>query len=808
MESELGRVVDALPGLVWTALPDGRSDFFNQRWRDYTGLSFDEALGEGWFATIHPDDLPDVLERWNAMLESGQPGEVEGRVRRFDGSYRWFHFSAAPIADDTGRIVKWCGINTEIEDRRRAEEALRVREGHYRDIADSIPAQISFMTPTGEVEMVNRHVLDYFGATLADLQGWATGEAVHPDDLPAVVAAWRRAVATGEPYETEHRLRRADGAYLWFYARGLPLWDSVGRVARWYVLQTSIDDRKRAEALLAGEKLLFEMVALGRPATAILETLCSVVDSSAEGCLAGVLLFDDAGAKVEQALGSSLPREYSASLEGCLVTREAGPCGMAAVLKAPVIVSDVRSDPRWDPEGWPAQALAHGLNSCWSTPILSSAGAVLGTFAIYRRDGGGPTLLHIDLIQKLSHIASIAIERSQSDAALKRSEARKAAILDSALDCIVTIDGEGRITEFNPAAERTFGFRRQDVVGKPLTEVIIPRSLRKKHRRGLARYLATGEARAIGKRVEMVAVHADGHEFPVEIAITRNPLDGPPSFTGYLRDITERKLAEEDLRRSEAFLAETRRLSSTGGFSKQVATGEIVWSEEVYRMFELDPAVPATLDLILSRVHPEDVSSFEEMLSLQRRGRDYEHEYRLLMPDRSIKHLHVVAHASRDPEGPLEYIAAVQDVTQRRLSEEALAKARSDLARVARISSLGALTASIAHEVNQPLSGIITNASTCLRMLAADPPNVAGALETARRTIRDGNRAADVITRLRALFAKQETATETVNLNEAAQEVIALALSELQRNRVVLRSDLERACRSSMAIASSCSRSS
>ena len=157
------------------------------------------------------------------------------------------------------------------------------------------------------------------------------------------------------------------------------------------------------------------------------------------------------------------------------------------------------------------------------------------------------------------------------------------------------------------------------------------------------------------------------------------------------------------------------------------------------------------------------------------------------MPDRSVKYLHTVAHGTRDQDGRLEYIGAVQDVTERRLSEEALAKARSELAHVARVTSLGALTASIAHEVNQPLSGIITNASTCLRMLAADPPNVDGARETARRTIRDGNRASDVITRLRALFSKKDVTTESVDLNEATREVIALSRSELQRNRVILR---------------------
>ena len=168
---------------------------------------------------------------------------------------------------------------------------------------------------------------------------------------------------------------------------------------------------------------------------------------------------------------------------------------------------------------------------------------------------------------------------------------------------------------------------------------------------------------------------------------------------------------------------------------------------------------------------------------------DFEYEHRLQMPDRSVKYLHLVAHGTRDQDGRLEYIGAVQDVTERRLAEEALGKVRSELAHVVRVTSLGALTASIAHEVNQPLSGILTNASTCLRMLAADPPNLEGARETARRTIRDGNRASDVIARLRALFGRRTLTIESVDLNEATQEVIALSLGELQRDRGHIRTE-------------------
>jgi C4-dicarboxylate-specific signal transduction histidine kinase len=255
------------------------------------------------------------------------------------------------------------------------------------------------------------------------------------------------------------------------------------------------------------------------------------------------------------------------------------------------------------------------------------------------------------------------------------------------------------------------------------------------------------------------------------------------------------RVRTEQLRRSEALLAEAQRLSSTGSFSWRVATDEITWSEELYRIYELEIGVPVTLELIRSRVHPEDASLIEKMKMAAQApggGSAFEWQYRLMMPDRSIKYLHAVARPTRDRGGQLEYIAAVQDVTARRRSEEALDQARSELARVARVTSLGTLAAAIAHEINQPLSGIVTNASTCLRMLSAEPPDVQGALETGRRTIRDANRASEVITRLRALFSRKDPAYESVDLNEAAREVIALSQSRFQRSRVVLRAELAR----------------
>ncbi len=496
-------------------------------------------------------------------------------------------------------------------------EALLENELNSRLILQSIPGLVCTMSSTGEVDRFNPQILEYFGKTPEELKGWATSDAVHPDDVPRVVAAFTHSIITGTPYDIEHRCRRADGVYRWFQVRALPVRDTAERITSWYVLLTDIDDRKRAEdAIRASERNLTQIV------NAIPTLAWSArPDGSAEFFNQHYL--DYVGLPAEQ-------------------------------------VKD------W---GWTVAVHPHDLNEL---------------MAMLRR-----------------MIAS-----------------------DEAAEC------EGRLRRFD------------------------------------------GEYRWFLLRT--------------------NPLRDESGKTfkwyGTKTDIDDRKRAEEQLRRSQAFIAESQRLARLGGFSWRVESGQITWSDQLYTIFEFEPGSLVTLERIGSRVHPEDIPLLGDMIErAQRAAGDLEYEHRILMPNQSVKYLHLVAHGTRDQEGLLEYIGAVQDVTERRLAEQALTQARSDLAHVTRVTSLGVLTASIAHEVNQPLSGIITNAGTCLRMLAADPPNVEGARETAKRTIRDGNRASELITRLRALFSNKESTTDPVDLNEAAQEVIALSLSELQRNRVILR---------------------
>jgi PAS domain S-box-containing protein len=790
METEFSRLVDALPGLVWTAFPDGRAESVNLRWCNYTGMTRDEAVGLGWRSAIHPDDTVRLLGRWGDFLESGQGGEVEARLRRHDGVYRRFLFNVSPCTDDTGQIVKWCGINTDIDERRQTEEVLSAWEHRFQSIVDGLPALVTIMSPDGELERANRQVLEYFGATLSELKDQESASTIHPDDRASAIAAWRVSLESGDAFSFEGRHRRADGSYRWFHMNGYPLRDAQGSIVLWYILHIDIDERKRAETLLAGEKRLLELVALGRSLSGILNSLCKLVEDVVDGCYCSILSIDSDGARFRQGGGPSLPAAYNEVLDGLIIDRNYGPCGMAATVKTQVIAADVASDPRWKASPWPKLVIGHGFQSCWSTPILSRDEKVLGVFALYRHLPAAPAPLEEDLIRRFADIASIAMERAHSDALVRESEEHKSAILNSALDCIVVIDHDGRITEFNAAAERTFSWLRQDVLGKALAEMIIPHSLREQHRRGFARYLTTGEATVVGRRVELTAMRADGSEFPVELTVTRNPSRGPPSFTGFLRDITERRQSEDRLRRSNAYLTEAQQISATGSFLWCVDTDDITWSDQVYRMHEYPLGTLVTVQLISDRFHPDDLPLLNNMLGTARHVTSFEFEYRLQMPDGSIKHIALRAHAHRNHLGQLEYLGAVQDVTERRLAEETLDKIRSELTSMARITSLGILTASIAHEVNQPLAGIITNANTCMRMLAADPPNVTGARETARRTIRDGNRAADVIKRLRALFSRKANEVEAIDLNEAAREVVALSSNELQRNKATLQLDL------------------
>jgi len=656
-----------------------------------------------------------------------------------------------------------------------------------RQAIDTIPGFVWSALPDGSVDFLNRRWCDYTGLTLQDASGRGWQSAIHPEDRPQLVSYWNSLLKGHEPGEFEARLRRSDGTFRWFLIRAVPLWDESGHVVRWYGQNTDIEDRKRAETLLAGEKRLLEMVAMGCELPIVLDALCTIVDEVSSGCHCSVLLVEPGGRTVRHAAAPSLPPDFAHAIDGrSTAIPYWGPCAMAIDQKAPVIVCDIAQDARWDGSEWCRLAIAVGLRSCWTTPIVSQAGIPLGTFAIYQRDLGSPTPLQTELIGRFTHIASITVERAQAEEALRRSQAQlaRAQRLSAtgsfsyrvATDDLTLSEETCRICGFVPGQPVSPGAMRDRIYPEDLPLF-------------LSMLSSEGRQFEFDCRVQL----DDGaiKYLHVIADAIRDDAGGLVEWVGAIRDVTERRRAAAERRRHETILAEAERLSLTGSSCWRPPSDELIWSKEMFRIFDVDPDVTPTVHMVRARIHPDDLPHFNHTVECAvRDGEGFAVEPRLLMADGTIKYLQVLTHAFRDEQGNvIEFIGAVKDVTERKQSENALNEMRSELAHAARVATVGALTASIAHEINQPLSGIITNASTSLLMLSDEPPDIVGAVDSAQRTIRDANRASEVIARLRALFKKTTSASESLDLNEATREVLALSMSELQRAQVIVRTE-------------------
>jgi PAS domain S-box-containing protein len=551
-------------------------------------------------------------------------------------------------------------------DVRRAEEKTKHSERELRLAIDKMPALTWSAQADGSEERFNKQWHDYTGIPPQDACNGGWKAAFHPDDLDHVVTVWSRILTSGESSEVEARLRRFDSEYRWFLVRASPLRDETGKIIKWYGTKSDIDDLKRAEALLAGEKRLFEMIATGRPLPAILDVLCHTVEHLNGGSPSSILLLDTEGKSLWTGAAPNLPDAYTRAIDGVPIGPSAGSCGTAAYRRKAVLVSDIATDPLW--VDYRDLALQHGLRACWSTPILSTKGVVLGTIAIYSLQSREITDHERKIVEQFTHLASIVVER---------------------------------------------------------------------------------------------------------------------------------KRAEEALRKSEAFLAEGQRISHMGSWAWNIKTGKLTWSEEQKRIFGFPSDVEGlTFDDFAGTIHPEDrTAALQTIDEAAQVGRAFDQEFRIVLPDGAIRFIHGFGRPVVDESGALvEYFGAILDITDRKRSEDDLRrsevhlrKLQAELAHVARTTTMGELTASIAHEVGQPLTGVVTNANASMRWLAADTPNLEEARGAIQRAIRDGKRAGEVITRIRKLFRKEESSKEPLDINEVIQEVIVLTRSELEKNDIALR---------------------
>jgi PAS domain S-box-containing protein len=511
---------------------------------------------------------------------------------------------------------------------------LRRRERELRDVIDTIPAIVWSALPDGSNTYANRRFVEYSGLSAEQTAGSGWRAAIHPDDFERHIGKWTEAAATGTPHESEVRFRRSDGQYRWHLDRGVPLRDEDGNIVKWYGIVTDIEDRKRA-----GETL--------------------------------------------EVLSRDL-QESKAKLEEAQRITHVG--------------------------YWEWDVATNGIK--WSDE----------TYRIY---GMRPQECPMDL-------ATVREKIHPED---------------------------------------------WGVVFRALEEALS----------GGAHYNA--ECRVFRPTGEVRIIDSQGH-------VKRDTSGRPTLMFGTVQDITDRKRAEQRLRESEAYLAEAQRLSQTGSWAWNPATGDIrYWSEMCYCVLGFDPAgrLPR-FEEFFHRIHPDDQAATRERFEKAIRDKaDFELDYRIVHPEKGIRDIHVVGHAVLDGSSILEFVGTVIDITELKSAEqerERLRQLEADLAHVNRVSTLGEMAASLAHEIKQPIAAAITSANSCIEWLAHEPPNLDRARAAAARIDKYGNRATEIIDRIRSLYRKSPPRRELVDMNGIIQEMLTLLNGEATRHSVGMGTEL------------------
>jgi formate hydrogenlyase transcriptional activator len=405
-EQSFRLIVDSIPGLVDTLTAEGDLEFVSQQCLDYFGMTFDELKGWTTSDIVHPDDLSRVLATWRRSFESGHPYNSEYRIRRADGVYRWFQVRALPWRDTEGRIIRWYALQTDIDDRKRVEETLRASELSLRLVVDSIPGLVCTMSAAGEFQLFNRQLLEYFGKTPEELKSWATSDIVHPDDLPRVIAAFTNSIETGQPYDIEHRCRRADGVYRWTQGRALPVRDTEGRITTWYILFTDIDKRKQAEDRLQLLLDVTNQVVSNLEFRVVLRAISASVRRVMQCDLVGVFLPDSGGNRMQTFVldfpeSKGFIREEYCSMEGSLGGFVFGTGKSWTGNASDVLQLGLKDEP----------AIPEGLKTGCFVPLVSR-NHVLGLLGLGRREDNAFNQVDIAFLGQVASQIAIAVENA------------------------------------------------------------------------------------------------------------------------------------------------------------------------------------------------------------------------------------------------------------------------------------------------------------------------------------------------------------------------------------------------------------
>lgn len=770
-EQELSQLVDMVPSHVWRLTPEGEPTFFNRRMVDFLGFDVADSDRPGMSlleAVIHPDDAAGFTNALTHCLATGENFAMRYRLRRADGVYHWMSSRAEPMRDQAGSIVQWYGLCHDIDDQVRAEEAVRQSERTLRQMIDAVPVRVWSVEPESGSVYFNKRYQDHFRAVIADFD--ALGEPridellqqlIHPEDAPDVQRTLQNCFESGGGTAMRFRWREKDDVYRWAECRVEPRRDNDGRVVQWYGVSLDIDEEVRAlEALRDREHELSQLVDMvpvhiarmapdGKPTFFSKRTLQSI----------GV---DDVAA------WDTPDISRSAAIIGATVHPEDGP-RMREILAQALATGEpytIRYRRRWaDGEYRWMEGRAE--------PLRDQSGAIVQWYA---------AAIDID-------------DEVRAQQALRERERELSQLVDIVPSLLWRLNAEGEPTFFN---KRLINFLGPDVAdaGKPgmnRLSAIIEAAIHPDDAESLAEALrhsfATGERFSKQyrlRRADGVYRWVRGSAEPL-----RDDSGRIIQWYGLTHDIDDQLRIEEELRERERSLWQIVE-TLPAMIDCAAPDGEPVYRNPQlrdflgYKLEELDGTGKTRLDGTLDAgVHPDDVAGVKENYAHSlRTGEPYARRHRLRRFDGEYRWVETRAAPMRNAEGVIvQWNVICLDIDGEVRAEEDLRQAREGLARASQVASLAELSASIAHEVNQPLAAVVANSHACQRWLMAEPPNMERAQRTVERIIRDANSAADVVSRIRALFKQSADRRVHTTLSGVIDEARNLMADEAARRR-------------------------
>jgi PAS domain S-box-containing protein len=755
-EKELRDVIDTIPATVWSALPDGSNTYVNKRIVEYSGISAEQTTGSGWKAAIHPDDLERHAGKWMEALATGTPYEDEARFRRSDGQYVWHLDRGVPLRDEDGTIVKWYGVVTDIEDRKRAEQRLSESEAYLAEAQRlSQTGSWAWNPATGDIrywsEMCYRVLgFDPAGA-LPRFEEFF--HRIHPDDQAAVRERFEKAIRDKADFELDYRVVHPEKGIRDIHAIGHAVLDGSGNLSEFVGTVIDVSERKRAEeALRQSQFYLTEGQRVAHMGSWAFEATGFTYWSSELFRIHGLEPIGKPPT-VEEYLALVHPEDHAFMKQG-----------IAQMMEDQLAFDFTKRIVRPDGEIRSVR--------CAGVPVMQG-----GTFR-----GFLGTAMDVTEQERLME------ELRQSERYL--SEGQRLAHLGS-----WAYNPAGFFYYWSEELFRIYGLDPQK--GAPTLEEYLA-ALHPQDRESMANTIKRMNAERMGCDVRKRIVRPDGEQRYVRcVGIPVVEGEVLKGFFGTAIDVTDEELLTQELERRQAHLTEAQKLTHTGSWAWRSADRKAVHlSEEWYRIYGFDPDEGAPRwEEYFKRIHPEDrleLSGIIERAIVEKAG--YDHQFRTVLPNGKVKWIHTVAHPVVSDAGDLEqFVGSSTDITELKSAEherEKLRQLEADLAHTNRVSVLGEMAASLAHEIKQPIAAAMTSANSCIEWLAHEPPNLERARAAAAKIDKYGNRAAEIIDHIRSLYRKAPPQGELIDVNEIVHEIFTLLRGEATRFSIEMRTEL------------------